>query len=111
MDFGKVEYIAATSGNGSYKPRKALRLTLVGQGDEETLRHEGLAALRRKRIIRLTQEAMEQGVMFTYEDLSGLLLTSLATLKRDVHCLEKQGETVILKGRRKNCGNNNGRKR
>jgi hypothetical protein len=102
MDFGKVEYRAAGSGNGRGKTRKALRLTLVGQGDEETLRQEGLAALRRKRIIRLTKEAIAQGVMFTYEDLSGLLLTSLATLKRDVHCLEQQGKTVTLKGRRKN---------
>ena len=110
MDFGKVDYIAAGSGNGHDKTRRRLRLTLIGQGDEETLRKEGLAALRRKRIMRLTREAMQQGVLFTYEDLSGLLLTSLATLKRDVLCLERQGEVVNLKGRRKNGVNGNGQK-
>jgi hypothetical protein len=114
MDFGKVEYIANVSGNGSGnrsdKTRKTLKLTLVGQGDEEILRQEGLAALRRKRIIRLTREAMKQGVLFTYDDLSGLLLTSLATLKRDVCWIEKQGKTVHLKGRR-NGVNSNGQKK
>jgi hypothetical protein len=110
MDFGKVEYTTASSGNGGDKTQRLLRLTLIGQGDEETLRQEGLAVLRRKRIMRLTREAMQQGVLFSYEDLSGLLLTSLATLKRDVSILERQGEVVNLKGRRKNGVNGNGQK-
>lgn len=98
MDFGKVEYLVF-DGNGAEPV--SLWLTLIGQGDEETLRREGLAGLRRKRIMRLTQEAEEQGQTLSYEDLCNLLLSSLATVKRDVHCLESQGIPVVLKGRRR----------
>jgi len=100
MDFGKVEYVISEPGDGG-KPR-SLRLTLIGQGDEETLKREGLAGLRRKRVVRLTKEAEYQGYKLSYEELSSILLTSLATLKRDVQVLEEDGEEVVLKGRRKN---------
>jgi|Deesub1362A_J573_1020465.scaffolds.fasta_scaffold00004_412 Fic family protein len=110
MDFGRVEYIVFETSNGSGV--KKLKLTLIGQDDEEILRQEGLAGLRRRRIIRLTNEAEKQGSLLSYEDLAGLLLTSLATLKRDVNYLEKQGYVVPLKGRRKNASSNgsNGRR-
>lgn len=103
MDFGKVEYIFFEAKNGNAMRR--LRLTLIGQGDEDALREEGLAGLRRERIIRLTKEADEQGCLLSYEDIAGLLLTSLATLKRDVAWLEKHGYHIALRGRKKN---NNG---
>jgi len=102
MDFGKIEY--ALSGSDGVK---SLRLTLVGQGDEEALCRAGLAGLRRKRILRLANEARIQGKLLGYDDLSVLLLTSLATLKRDVTKLEREGEFVPLRGRRKN-GNGQG---
>lgn len=100
MDFGKVRYIFFDHPNGN--GLKRLRLTLIGQGDAETLRAEGIAGLRRKRIIRLASEAKGQGSLLGYEDLSSLLLTSLATLKRDVTQIEKGGSAVPLRGRRKN---------
>ena len=96
MEFGKVEYSVNNGG------ARRLRLTLVGQGDEDTLRQDGLAGLRRKRIVRLTDEAQEQGVLLGYKDLADLLLTSMATLKRDVNFLEEMGHSVLLRGRRKN---------
>lgn len=99
MDFGTVEYMLFEAAGGA--PRK-LRLTLIGQGDELTLREGGLAGLRRRRIFRLASEAAKQGCLLSYEDLSGLLLTSRATLKRDVLCIEKDGHFVPLKGRKKN---------
>lgn len=100
MDFGKVEYVFVGGGNG--RPARKLSLTLVGQGDEELLRLRGLAELRRSRVLRLTSEADMQGCLLCYEDLSVLLLTSLATLKRDVGLLERLGHIVPLRGRRKN---------
>jgi hypothetical protein len=99
VEFGKVEYFV---GRGDGPQAARVTLTLIGQGDEDTLRREGLAGLRRKRIVRLTREAVEQGVLLGYEDLSGLLLTSLATLKRDVGHLERRGVGVSLRGRRRN---------
>lgn len=99
MDFGKVQYRLFKARNGG---GRKLRLTLISQGDEELLKKSGLAGLRRRRVLRLTREAEEQGCLLSYEDLSGLLLTSLATLKRDVSRLESQGYTVPLRGRKRN---------
>ncbi len=107
MEFGKLEYSVNHNGHG---PKK-IKLTLVGQGDEDILRKEGIAALRRKRIRRLTEEADSQGVLLCYEDLADLLLVSMATLKRDVTLMERKGDTVRIKGRRKNgvAGSNVGK--
>lgn len=99
MDFGKIEYIALDGDGGV--PKK-LRLTLIGQGDDEMLTESGLAELRRKRIKRIANEAARQGVLLGYRDLSGLLFTSLATVKRDVRCIEEEGIVVPIRGRRKN---------
>lgn len=85
---------------------KRLRLTLVGQDDEDVLRQTGIVGLRRQRILRLTKEAEMQGSLLSYTDISGLLLTSAATLKRDINYLEKHGTIVLIKGRR---GNGNGK--
>lgn len=102
MEFGKVEYICITQKNEKGPAVRVLNLTLIGQGDEDVLLRKGIRVLRHKRIIRLTHEAEEQGCFLGYEDLSALLLTSLATLKRDISYLEAHGQTVPLKGRRKN---------
>jgi hypothetical protein len=98
MEFGKLEYFVNGRDNGT----RRIKLTLVGQGDEDVLRTDGIAALRRKRIVRLTEEAHDQGVLLGYEDLVDLLLVSMATLKRDVSAIEQTGYGVLLKGRRKN---------
>ncbi|MDP2166844.1 MAG: DUF1670 domain-containing protein [Thermodesulfovibrionales bacterium] len=102
MDFGKVEYIIFEAGNSDFGVSRKLNLTLVGQNDDAALREGGLAGLRRRRIIRLTNEAARQGALLSYEDLAGLLLTSLATLKRDIGHLEKEGHAVPRKGRKRN---------
>lgn len=101
MEFGKLEYTVVDEGGAEV----SLRLTLVGQGDEELLVGSGLAALRRRRIQRLSKEALAQGAVLTYGDLSSLLLSSLATIKRDVRELEKDGPYIPLRGRKKRNGN------
>ncbi|MBI4823064.1 MAG: DUF1670 domain-containing protein [Nitrospirae bacterium] len=102
MDFGKVEYIFFETKNGNGNAMRKLKLTLIGQADDTALRAGGLANLRRERILRLTKEAEEQGCLLSYEDIAGLLLTSLATLKRDVSWLERHGYRISLRGRKKN---------
>jgi hypothetical protein len=93
LDFGKVEFVIEGNGRAAQK----LRLTLVGQNDSDVLKRRGLSELRRTRVLRLTREAVEQGCMLSYADLSGLLLCSLATLKRDVCALRKNGHAVQLR--------------
>jgi hypothetical protein len=75
VKFGKMVYEVSKPGNGG----TVVHLTLVSHDDEETLRREGLAGLRRERILRLTREALRQQQVLGYEDLSQLLMTSVAT--------------------------------
>ena len=97
MVYGKVEFEV----NGQNGRARKLKLTLVENSDADVLSREGLAGLRRKRIVRLAREALDQGYKLGYDELSRLLLTSLSTLKRDVKHIENKGGTVPLKGRRK----------
>lgn len=97
MDFGKLEYRVNSQPYGKHK---VLKLTLIGQGDSDTLRSDGLAALRRKRLLRIVKEAVQQSALLGYEDLSALLVTSVSTLKRDIAYFERIGERIPLKGRR-----------
>ncbi len=104
MDFGKLKYHIAVKNkaySGQRVAYKTLSLTLVDSSDEDVLNSQGLSELRKKRIIRLTHEAREQGLLLSYGDLNTLLFSSVSTLKRDVSSLERQGCVVPLKGRRK----------
>jgi len=109
MDFGKLRYYIAAKNKVKAKVEaeakdfsaKTLMLTLIDMSDEDILRSQGLSELRKKRIVRLTEEARKQGMLLSYEDLNALLLSSVSTLKRDVNSLERQGCAVHLKGRRK----------
>lgn len=100
MEFGKIEY-TCTSRKDGYARRRRLRLTLIGLDDKKVLERHGVRALRLNRVIRLTREAREQGCLLGYDDLAALLLTSIATLKRDVSHIEKNGQAVHLKGRKR----------
>ena len=96
MFVGRVD-VTVHAGNGY---NQTLNLTLVDPGDESTLASEGLAALRRKRLLRITQEALEQGGALGYMELAKLLFTSVSTLKRDIFLLENAGQIVNIKGRK-----------
>lgn len=97
------------SGNLIYKIEDghrllSLQLTVCAEDD---LKYTSLSELRRKRIIRILKEAKEQGYLLSYKDLNLILLSSLATLKRDISYLRKQGIDVFIKNGNGN-GNGNG---
>lgn len=73
------------------KGLRELRLTVMSEGEEG---REGLASLRRTRLLRLVEEARLQGGRLTYSDLSVIMLSSRATLKRDVGYLRGLGHNV-----------------
>ncbi len=77
---------------------KSLRLTVCADDDSAD---SGLAELRRKRLSRILGEAVAQGAKLSYRDLSIIMLTSKATIKRDVSHLRQQGVKLPL-GRRGN---------
>jgi len=63
---------------------RSLKLTVCCEKDAAILNSGGLAELRRQRMMRLIDEARNQGARLSYRDLALILLTSKSTLKRDV---------------------------
>ena len=78
-----------------------MNVTLTLDGgieDLEIARSQGVQALRQHRILRLTQEAYEQGGLLTQEDLARILHVSDRTIRADVKGLVKDGNTVHTRG-------------
>jgi hypothetical protein len=85
--------------------RVSVRLTLFDpQVDLTVLSEQGLAGLRRHRILRMTREAIDQGALLSYEDLAMLLTTSPATVRRDARMLRKDGKVVMTRGWKHDMG-------
>ena len=76
----------------------------AGADDAEVLSREGRAGMRRGRILRLTEEAIEQGGVLTQEDLARALGVEARTIRRDVCALEAEGHLVHTRGRLKGVG-------
>jgi hypothetical protein len=83
--------------------REPINLTVDSPDDLVALRYS-VAALRRSKIQRLTQEAQEQGALLTQEDLARLLCASRSTVKRDIAHLRAEGIDVPTRGQVKDIG-------
>ena len=75
-----------------------------GMEDLEVLGRLGPVRLRRVRLMRMSQEAMDQGGVVTQEDLSRLLQTDVRTIRRDVAALRESGDWVPTRGMVKQVG-------
>lgn len=107
-EVGQMTYIAVSRDSPAGRAlsdceRKPVVLTVYNSDDLVAL-GEGVAALRQLRILRMTEEAYEQGALLTHEDLACLLSSSLATVKRDVGRLRQQGKMVPTRGQVKDIG-------
>jgi len=107
-DIGQVTMLALSAENPPGRgiaecKRIPINLTVDSPDDLEAFR-EGVAALRRSRIQRLTWEAQEQGALLTQEDLARLLCTSRSTVKRDIAELRAKGINVPTRGQVKDIG-------
>lgn len=69
-----------------------------GQEDLEAYEAYGHAGLRRQKILRITEEILDQNGVATQEDLARLLGTSIRTVRRDIAYLLKQGQRVVTRG-------------
>jgi len=83
--------------------RIPVKLSLYTPDDLLALR-DGVAILRQQRILRLTEEAYNQGALLSHEDLACLLGSSLATIKRDVARLRSRDLHVPTRGQIKDIG-------
>lgn len=101
---GKLRFICASinAKHGkalSDQEKVSVELTVDrGIDDLEVFRDQGLQPLRQYRILRLTEEAYDQGGLLTQEDLSRLLHVSSRTIRKDIKELIKDGNTVHTRG-------------
>jgi len=65
---------------------------------------EGPEGLRRGRILRLTEEALEQGGVLTQEDLARALDVDRRTIVRDIEVLKGEGHLIQTRGVVKGVG-------
>ena len=80
-------------------PRTEVVVTLDGGiEDLEVYRLYGHAGLRRQKLMRISEEIVDQGGIATQEDLGRLLGTSLRTIRRDIAYLRTQGIRVLTRG-------------
>jgi len=106
---GQVEYtcVSAEEGPGKSmeeltKVRVKLTRDLVSDADCEA--RWGSSARRRVQILRLTEEAYDQGGLLTQEDLGRILGVSARTIRRDVEDLMQQHVKLYLRGLQKDIG-------
>jgi biotin operon repressor len=107
---GQVQVIVTAPG-ASFGPKlnesERVRITLTmdsGADDVQVKEKEGPEGLRRGRILRMTEEALEQGGVLTQEDLARLLNVDRRTIERDVCALREAKHAVHTRGMVKNVG-------
>ena len=83
-------------------------LTLFDKNDSLDLSshtNEGRSReMRQRRIMRVADEAKDQGGLLSQEDLSELLMCDVRTVRRDVQALKKKGIIVPTRGTVKDIG-------
>jgi len=86
---GQVDYTCVSAEEGPGKPMEELqkvrvKLTRDLVSDEDCEARLGASARRKVQILRMTEEAYDQGGLLTQEDLGRLLGVSARTIRRDV---------------------------
>ena len=85
--------------------KRRVRITLdQGLEDIEILQEFGRIGLRRIKIQRITEEAIEQHGVLSQEDLSKYLSCTVRTIQRDILALKQEGQIVITRGYLHNIG-------
>ena len=101
---GRLKFLCASRKAKHGKPlseQEMVRVTLTlddGVEDLEVLKVQGFKALRQKKVLRLTDEAYEQGGLLTQEDLARLLQVSSRTIRSDIAELITDGNTIHTRG-------------
>jgi len=111
----KIEVIAVAEDEPAGKSLEeceliSVKLTFKTESDLDVLRDEGITALRKVRLIRFAEEALEQGALLTVEDLSLLLNSSERTIRRDIEFYREKGITVLTRGYMKDIGSSKSHK-
>jgi hypothetical protein len=76
----------------------------AGAEDAQIRQQEGAEGLRKGQILRLTEEALEQGGVLTQEDLARALGVNVRTVRRSVQALKAEEHLVQTRGAVKGVG-------
>lgn len=101
---GRIRQIIAAAGAPHGRSLAQTELVEVtwtldaGEEDLEVLEQHGRIALRRVRILRLVDEAADQGGEPTQEDLAKALAVSSRTIRSDISALKADGFAVATRG-------------
>jgi hypothetical protein len=104
LERGKVAVVGVVMGQSAGKrmseaKKKEVVVTLDGGiEDLEYFGRHGRKELRRMILLRVIDEGLDQGVVFSEEDVGKLLSTSTRTVKRDIHVLRADGCVVQTRG-------------
>lgn len=106
---GQVDYTCVSAEEGPGKPMEELtkvrvKLTRDLASDKDVEARLGASARRKVQILRMTEEAYDQGGLLTQEDLGRILEVSARTIRRDVEELMAKKLKLFLRGLQKDIG-------
>ncbi len=109
---GQMKYSCVKVSEPAGKPLEqcemvAVRLTLFDAEDRRELPAEACQRstdMRRRRLLRICEEAREQGGLLSQEDLGEILMCDVRTVRRDVAGLRRAGVVVPTRGTVKDIG-------
>lgn len=110
---GQIKYLCIAAEEGPGKPLKDCKtvpvtLTLFDdrdKGDFSSINNKDRSLeLRRRRLVRISEEAKEQYGYLTQEDLSELLMCDTRTIRRDIATLKQIGIILPTRGQQKDIG-------
>lgn len=110
LSTGQLQYLAVEENEPAGKPialcRKVpVRLTVHNaEEDLAVYKKSGLRGLREHKVIRVTNEAIDQGGVLSYEDIAFVLTCSVVTIKRDMSRMRKRGIILPSRGWRQEMG-------
>jgi len=112
---GQLALTAVSADEPGHKPLSKCKmvpvlLTLYAGEEDHNYRlaqgqKKGIAALRGRQIMRMAQEALDQGALLTAEDFAFRIFNcGLRTISRDLQDMAKQGMIVPLRSQQKDAG-------
>jgi predicted RNA-binding protein YlqC (UPF0109 family) len=106
---GRIRYVAVRADEGSGSPMSKLKkVTVVLTRDEgsdlEVEAHHGRRGKRKVQLLRMTEEAYDQGGLLTQEDVGRILGVSSRTIRRDVVELMQTPVKLYLRGIQRDIG-------
>jgi hypothetical protein len=109
MSAGQIEYTCVSAEEGPGKSMEELkkvrvRVTRDLASDREVQARLGDGAMRRVQILRMTEEAYDQGGLLTQEDVGRILGVSSRTIRRDVEELMQKKVKMYLRGLQRDIG-------